>query len=142
MTEPLILTTLRSKQAEIVAQIKSLEARLFEAKADLAHVAAVVRLFDPQASERPARSYHSATKALKRSDLFELCRAALQASDEPLCTRQLARHVIAERSWDTDDRRLRLATAHKVGSVMARFEARGLVQNVGMRQRATLWLLS
>ena len=139
MSTPLIVTQLREKQAEIEASIKSLEARISEARSDLAHVAGTIRLFDPTASERPARAYHSATKGLKRSDLFDRCKAALEASAEPLDTRQLAEHVITVQGWDTDDRCLRLAMAHKVGTMMARFELRGTVQKVGERDRATLW---
>ena len=143
MNTPLIVTQLLLKRAEIEAQIDSLNARLTEARADLLHVVAVVRLYDPLAAGgKPATAYHGATKAMKRSDLFDLCKAALEASAEPLCTRQLARHVITAEGWDTDDRRLRLAVAHKVGSMMARFERRGIVRNVGQRHRATLWRLT
>ena len=43
---------------------------------------------------------------MRRSDLFALCKAALEASPEPLCTRYLARHVITAEGWDGDDARL------------------------------------
>ena len=142
MSTPLIVTQLLLKRAEIEAQIDSLNARLSEARADLLHVVAVVRLYDPAAAEgRPAGAYHGATKAMKRSNLFALCKAALEASPEPLDTRQLARHVITAEGWDTDDRRLAVAIAHKVGAMMGRFERRGAVQKAGSRQRATLWQL-
>ncbi len=72
------------------------------------------------ASDRPATAYHGVTKAMKRSDLFDLCEAALEASAEPLDTRQPARHVITAESWDTDDRRLAIAIGHKVGAMMGR----------------------
>ena len=143
MNTPLIVTQLLFKKGEIEAQIEDLNARLAEARADLLHVIAVVKLYDSLAGvDRPATAYHGATKAMRRADLFDLCKAALEASADPLCTRQLARHVITAEGWDTDDRRLRLAVAHKVGSMMARFERRGIVQNAGQRQRATLWRLA
>lgn len=142
MSTPLIVTQLLLKRAEIEAQIDSLNARLSEARADLLHVVAVARLYDPAAGEgRSAGAYHGATKAMKRSDLFALCKAALEASPEPLDTRQLARHVITAEGWDTDDRRLALAIAHKVGAMMGRFERRGTVAKAGSRQRATVWRL-
>ncbi len=141
MSTPLIVTQLLLKRAEIEAQIKSIEDRLGQARADLLHVAATVRLFDPTAIDRPATVYHGATKAMRRSDLFALCKAALEASPEPLCTRQLARHVITAEGWDSDDHRLRLAITHKVGLMMKRFEKRGTVRSVGTRERATLWRL-
>ena len=142
MSDPLIVTQLRAKQAEIEAQIKSLEDRIGQARADLLHVAATVRLFDPTAIDRPATVYHGATKAMCRSDVFALCKAALEASTEPLDTRQLARHVITAEGWDEDDARLRLAIAHKVGAAMGRCVRRGMAQKVGERDRAALWRLS
>ncbi len=142
MTQPLIVSQLRAKQAEIEAQIGDLNRRLADAKADLFHLAATVKLFDPTAAEKPATVYHAATKTLKRADLFELCKAALEASPEPLDTRQLARYVIDSQAWDVEDRRLRLTMAHKVGLMMSRFEQRGLVRGVGSRGRATVWGLA
>lgn len=141
MSTSLIVTQLLLKRAEIEAQIKSLEDRLGQARADLLHVSATVRLFDPTAIDRPATVYHGATKALRRSDLFALCKAALQASPEPLCTRQPARHVITAEGWDGDDARLRLAISHKVGATMKRMSLRGAVKKVGERQKASVWLL-
>lgn len=141
MTQPLIVTQLRAKQVEIETQIASLNDRLAEATADLVHVAATIRLFDPTAADKPATVYHDATKAMRRSDFFALCKAALGASPEPLCTRQLAHHIIRLKGWDADDRRLSLGITHKVGQVMMRFERRGAVFKVGTRDRATVWKL-
>ena len=138
MTQPLIVTQLLLKRAEIETQIKSLEDRLGHARADLLHVAATVRLFDPTAIDRPATVYHGATKGMRRSDLCALCRAALEASPEPLDTRQLTRHVITAEGWDMGDARLRLAITHKVGLMMKCFEHRGVVRTIGTRERATL----
>lgn len=50
----LIVTQLLLKRAEIEAQIKSAEARIDQARADLLHVAATVRPFDPTASANTA----------------------------------------------------------------------------------------
>ena len=66
MSTPLIVTQLLLKRAEIEAQIKSLEDRLGQARADLLHVAATVRLFNPTAIDRPTTVYHGATKAMRR----------------------------------------------------------------------------
>ncbi len=138
-----IVIQLLLKRAEIEAQIDSLNDRLSEARADLLHVVAVVRLYDPAAAEgRPAGAYHGATKATKRSDPFTLCKAALESPAEPLDTRQIARHVITAEGWDTDDRRLAIAIGHKVGAMMGRLEARGAVRKAGTRDRAALWRLS
>ena len=142
MSTSLIVTQLLLKRGEIEAQIKSLEDRLGQARADLLHVAATVRLFDPTAIDRPATVYHGATKAMRRSDLFALCKVALEAAVEPLDTRQLARHVITAEGWDMDDTRLRLAISNKVGATMKRMSLRGAVRKVGERQKASVWRLA
>ena len=88
MSTPQIVTQLLLKRAEIEAQIDDLNAKVIEARSDLLHIVAVVRLHDPYVIEgRPATAYHGATKAMKRSDLFALCKAALETSAEPLDTR-------------------------------------------------------
>jgi uncharacterized coiled-coil protein SlyX len=98
MTEPLILTTLRSKQAELEKHIDGLNARLTDARADLIHLAATLRIFDPSAADdRPATAYQGATKFIRRPELFAHCKTALGASHEALSTRELARAVRGRR---------------------------------------------
>lgn len=140
MSDPLILTTLRTKRAEIERHIEALTARLADARSDLLHVAAVMRMFDPSAvPDRPAKSYTGVTGALKRSDLFDRCRTALEASGEPLSTRELAGHLIASQGWDTEDRSLRITVAHRVTTHLGRMARRGAVLKAGERGGVTLW---
>ena len=143
MTEPLILTMLRAKQADVEQHIDGLNARLANARRDLLHLAATIKLFDPAAADdTPALGYHGSTKALKRSELFDRCKTALTASSEPLSTRELAQHVITAEGWDYEDRDLRLTVAHRIGCMMGRFERRHVVLNAGTKSGATLWRLS
>ncbi len=143
MTEPLILTTLRSKQAEIEKHIDGLNTRLTDARADLIHLAATLRLFDPSTTDdRPATAYQGATKFMRRPELFTHCKTALESSHEALSTRELARHVISAEGWDVEDRRLRITVAHRIATMMTRYERRGLVRNEGLREGVTLWRLA
>ena len=101
-----------------------------------------MRLFDPAAADvGPVTAYLGLTKALKRSDMFALCKAAMDASAKPLSTRELARHVITAQGWDHGDRRLALTMTHKVGTMMPRFDRRGIVDKVGLRDGSSLWRL-
>ncbi len=143
MSEPLILTMLRSKKTEIEQHIDGLNARLANARADHLHLTATARLFDPSpADDKPALSYHGSTRALKRPELFDRCKTAMAASSEPLSTRELAQAVIAAQGWDYEDRDLRLTVAHRIGCMMGRYERRGLVHGVGKKDAATLWKLA
>ena len=140
MTETNILSGLKAKRTEIERQIAGMASRIADARADLLHVSAVIRIFDPKASDdKPAPGYLNTTKIMPRSKVFETCRDALRASAEPLDTRELARHIIRTEGWDIEDRRLRLAIAHRVGATLARFALRGAVVKVGERDKASLW---
>ena len=46
MADPLAITTLRPKRADIESAITTLEDRLKQVRADLAHVNATIRLFE------------------------------------------------------------------------------------------------
>ncbi len=142
MTETNILCGLKAKRTEIERQIAGMASRIAEARADLLHVSAVIRIFDPKASDdKPAPGYLNTTKIMPRSKVFEACRDALRASAEPLDTRELARHIIRAEGWDIEHRRLRLAIAHRVGATLARLALRGHVVKVGERDKASLWRL-
>ncbi len=45
MPDPLVVRTLREKRAEILGRIAACEAQIAQAKHDLAHVNATIRLF-------------------------------------------------------------------------------------------------
>ena len=111
MADPLILTTLRSKQAEIERHIDSLNVSLSQARADLFHVAACLRMFDPEPSGESGtvKAYAGAAKAMKRTEMFSLCKAALDASGEPLDTRELAAHVIKARENEVQSEKLMMS---------------------------------
>ena len=143
MSDPLVLFQLRAKASEIERHIEGLSSRLANARSDLIHVMATIRMFDPSPEdETPAKSYHSSARALTRSELFDRCKAAMLASPEPLSTRELARAVILAEGWDRNDHELHLTTAHRIGNMMIRFQRRKSVEAVGKRDRSTLWRLS
>ena len=79
MTETHILSGLKAKRTEIERQIASMETRIADVRSDLLHVSAVIRIFDPKASDdKPAPGYLNTTKAMPRSKVFETCRNALK----------------------------------------------------------------
>jgi len=86
-------------------------------------------------------AYQGATKFMRRPELLTHCKTALEASHEALSTRELARHVISAEGWDAEDRRLRITVAHRIATMMTRYERRGLVRNEGLREGVTLWRL-
>ena len=125
MNQPLIVSQLRAKASEIEAHIESLSGRLANARSDLIHVMATIRMFDPSPEdETPTVSYHSSARALSRAELFDRCKTVMKAAPEPLSTRELAQSVVSAEGCDRDDRELHLTTAHRIGNMMIRFQRR------------------
>ena len=77
MAGPLATTMLRTKRDQIEGLIAHLEDRLKEARTDLAHVNATLRLFemDGEAPES-VRSYMDLNRVFPRGELRKLCGAA------------------------------------------------------------------
>ena len=67
MDEPLIITALPDKRAEIHGRITAYEARIAQAKHDLAHVNATLRLFTD--FEKQQARYGSVTASSRRARL-------------------------------------------------------------------------
>jgi hypothetical protein len=115
MADPHIVTTLRAKRHELESAIVYLEGKLDEARRDLSHVNAVIRLYeigpDPQL-QFPAHA--SLNRLFRHGEMFAMCKEALAASGEPLTTRELAMAVIRAKGWDQEDKVLRSAIAYRL----------------------------
>ena len=88
MTEIRTVTTLRRKRDEISASIRNYEKKLGQARADLAHITAAIRLFTatdrPQDISRDVDSH----RLFKRGEPWAICNATL--ANGPRDTKQLA----------------------------------------------------
>ena len=94
MDEPLIIKALQDKRAEIHGRITAYEAQIAQAKHDLAHVNATLRLFTDVEKQR-AR-YVVSHGFFKKAEIVDLC--AQQLSEvSSLTTRQLAERVMCAR---------------------------------------------
>ena len=79
MAEPNIIHALKAKRDEIARYIRDTEKRLEQARADLAHVAASIRLFETkrdETTEFPA--YVRLTGFWRKGELTRLCLEALE----------------------------------------------------------------
>src|SRR4051794_36517141 len=102
MAEPHVLHSLTAKQAEIETYIRETEKRLAQARADLAHVNATIRLFETKRDETTAFPVYVKLGGLfRRNELPRLCAEALRASPEgEMDSRQIAAAVIATKGLD------------------------------------------
>src|SRR5579863_9038944 len=110
MAEIRTVTTLTAKRDEIEAAISNYEARLAQARADLAHVNAVISIFEASGDRDATKAYTDIHRLFQRGELTAICKAAL-ASQGPMNTRALVAHIIAAKGLDTDDKVLAKSVA-------------------------------
>jgi hypothetical protein len=133
MSDPLVVQTLSEKRAEILGRIAAYEAQIAQAKHDLAHVNATIRLFTEPEKQR-AR-YLVSHGFFKKGEIAEFCALHLEASGE-MRTRELAERVMVERGLDAA---LRNSVVFKVVQALRRAKRRRLVRMVEKRKGMCVW---
>ena len=104
MNEPLIIQTLQGKRSEIHGRIAAYEAQIAQAKHDLAHLNATIRLFTEPDKQR-AR-YMVSHGFFKKGEIADICVRHIEVDGE-MTTRELAERVMVERKLDASDGTLR-----------------------------------
>ena len=110
MSGALVIQSLKDKRAEIHGRIAAYEAQIAQARHDLAHVSATIRLFTEPEHQR-AR-YMVSHGFFKKGEIADVCVRHLGVDGE-MTTRQLAERVMAERKLDASDRTLRNSVVFK-----------------------------
>ena len=93
MAEIRTVTTLKYKRDEITRAIVNYENKIAQAKVDLAHINAAIRIFEIGEDGRRRRRKHVAPyvdiyRMFKRGEMVAICKAALAKG--PMNTRQLS----------------------------------------------------
>jgi hypothetical protein len=131
-----VVSALRDKRAELSGQIADLEKRLGQARADLVHLDAVLRLFAPELEPTEI-----APKAVRRCNIWfrpgecpRLVLDTLRTAGEPLATREITGRLMTAKGLDPADGRTRelvhktvAATLNRLGAAVERTESRGMV---------------
>ncbi len=139
MSEIRTVTTLRSKRDEIQASIKLYEDRIKQARADLAHVTACIKIFEASGDPEDMPRYVDVYRLFARGEPIALCKEAL--SSGPKSTRELALHVMASKGLDTGDKVLAKAVAAQLIHALRMQSNRGKILRVGKKGTALLWQL-
>ena len=136
MEDDLIVKALRDKRAEIHGRITSYEAQIQQAKHDLAHVNATLRLFTDVEKQR-AR-YAVSHGFFRKGEIADLCALQLQDGGE-LTTRALAERVMRARDLDATDSTLRNSVVFKVVQALRHAARRKLVVMAEKRKGMCVW---
>jgi hypothetical protein len=104
MADPLVISALSKKRAEVDGEIRKLQKRLGELRSDLASIDHAIRIFDPSASpelilpkfKRPAPEY------FRRGAFSREVLETLRSADKGLTPREIAERVAAKHQLSAD----------------------------------------
>lgn len=140
---PNTLSGLIDKRREIAGKIEHHQNALRQATADLDHLDATIRLFDPDADLEAIwpRPYPPRNQAF-RGEVTRVILTALRHADGPLTSHQLAERLMAERGLDVNDRALKKTMVKRVGSSLRDMRKKGRVRSEVGAKREMLWRIA
>jgi hypothetical protein len=139
MSEIRTVTTLKSKRDEILFSIRLYEDRIKQARADLAHVTAAIRIFEASGDPKEMSRYVDTHRMFKRGEPIAVCKEALASG--PKSTRELALHVMQSKGLDTGDKVLAKAVASQRIHSLRMQSQRGRIVRDGKKGAALVWRL-
>lgn len=138
-----VLSGLARKRAELAGEADALRARLAQVGADLGHLDAAIRLFDPGydlAGIRPKRP--RAPDGARPGEMSRFVLDVLRGSGESVSTPAIAARLVAERGLDAQDRALVRSLTKRVCNALRHQEQRGTVRSQPGPGRVALWTVA
>ena len=140
MAEIRTVTTLKAKRDDIARSIAAYEKKLAQARADLAHINAAIRIFElGDAEGRFVAPYVDIYRIFRRGEMAAIAKAAL--ADGPKNTRELAAAVIKAKGLDAGDKVLGKAIAYRLIHALRLAARSGKIVAVGREKAARVWRL-
>jgi hypothetical protein len=144
MAEIRTVTTLTHKRDEITRAIVNYENKIAQAKVDLAHINAAIRIFEigdePMGDAgKNVAPYVDIYRMFKRGEMVAICKAALAKG--PMNTRQLSAVLLSAKGLDASDKVLAKAISYRLIHAL-RIQARsGKLVGAGRDKAARIWRL-
>lgn len=138
MADPIIVMGLRRKRDQISGIIAGYERKIKDARVDLGHINAALRLFEVtgEASELPP--YVDLNRLLKRGETTAICMNAL-ASEGPLDTRELTLRVMRAKGLNQTDRVMAKSISLRIVQTLRMRVHNGKLDKPTMRKGVCLW---
>jgi hypothetical protein len=137
MAETHVIGALRNKRAELAGVLRQLEQQLVRQRANLAHLDATLRLFNPDIRPKDIRPKQPRTRNawFRPGECLRLIYDALREAAQPVTTREPAEQIMRVKAIPAadNDRRERiqktlLATLNRAKPTIARVEIAGVVR--------------
>ena len=138
------ISALVRKRAELTGLIDRHRAELDVMTANLGHVDATLRLFDPEIrldAIRP-KAPRPAADPGRPEITTRMVLDALRRASEPLGAREIAARLLAEMGADTGDERLLRTAADRVGGALRRQRRKGVARSVATAGPEMMWELA
>lgn len=144
MAESTIIHALTDKRAELAGAVSDLERRLQQARADLAHVDATLRLFDPAIKPTTIRPKGAAPNRSAHFEVGEIarrCREALRDGDaNGVTAAEVAARAMADKGISQDNADRAQDFLKRMYWTLVRFRQEGTAVKIGQGQSAR-WTL-
>ena len=136
MAELHVMGALRNKRAELAGTLRQLEQQLAQQRANLAHLDATLRLFDPNIRPQDIRPRQQRARNawFRPGECLRLLYDELREATQPVTTRELAERIMRLKAMPaTDDRRRELvqktllSSLNRARGTIARVETAGVV---------------
>jgi hypothetical protein len=136
MAELHVISALRNKRAELAGVLRQLEQQLGQQRADLAHLDATMRLFNPDIRPNDIRAKRPRARNawFRPGECLRLIYDELREATQPLTTRELAERIMRVKAISAadDQRRERiqktlLGSLNRSKQTIARIEIAGVV---------------
>ena len=136
MGERHIIGALRTKRAELSGTLRQLEQQLAQHRANLAHLDATMRLFDPEIRPIDIRPWQLRARNawFRPGECLRLIYDELREATQPATTRELAERIMRLKAMPMTDDRCRalvqktlLSSLNRAKTTIARVETAGVV---------------
>ena len=137
MTTSFTINDLNRKQREILGAIRSYEAQIVQAKHDLAHINAAMKILE--GTEKNKRTYIAGRGFFDKGEIAEI--AIRHLANGPLNTREIAERVMVEKGLEITDTNLRNSVVYKCVQALRHAQRRGAVVMIEKRKGLCVWEL-
>ena len=120
MAELHVIGALRNKRAELAGMLRQLEQQLVQQRANLAHLDATMRLFDPDIRPKDIRPKQPRVRNVwfRPGECLRLIYDALREATQPVTTRELTERIMGVKAMAAaDDHRRELVQKTLLGSL-------------------------
>lgn len=140
---PNVLHALVRKRAEVAGQIEHNQLALRKLIAELDHIDATIRIFEPsidvgQIPSKPVPPRHAAFKG----EVTRIVLKMLREAQRPITSREIAEQLMRERGLDPQDRELSVLMVKRVCACLRNHRFKGTVTTAPADGRLQGWALA